>query len=59
MTGRDNPVKRIMAVWKIGCKLVVDVQSTVRVPVKLKLVSVPAPETWTIFGVGLCRNGLS
>lgn len=48
MTVRDNPVKRIMVVRKIGGKLVVDVQGTVRVPLKLKLISVPAPKTRTI-----------
>jgi hypothetical protein len=51
MTVRDNPVKRIMVVQKIGGKLVVDVQGTVRVPIKLKLISVPAPKTQTIFPV--------
>jgi len=51
MTVRDNPVKRIMVVRKIDGKLVVDVQGTVRVPIKLKLISVPAPKTRTIFPV--------
>jgi hypothetical protein len=51
MTVRDNPVKRIMVVRKIGGKLVVDVQGTVRVPIKLKLISVPAPKTRTIFPI--------
>jgi hypothetical protein len=57
MTVRDNPVKYIMVVRKIGGKLVVDVQDTVRVPIKLKLVSVPAPKTWTIFPVGSVEMG--
>ena len=51
MTVHDNPVKRIMVVRKIGGKLVVDVQGTARGPIKLKLVSVPAPKTRTIFPV--------
>ena len=51
MTVHDNPVKRIVVVRKIGGKLVVDVQGTVRVPIKLKLISVPAPKTRTIFPV--------
>jgi hypothetical protein len=37
MTVRDNPMKRIMVVRKIGGKLAVDVQGTVRVPIKLRL----------------------
>jgi hypothetical protein len=45
MTVRDNPVKRVMVVRKIGGQLVVDGQGTVRVPIKLKLISVPAPKT--------------
>ena len=49
MTVHDNPVKRIMVVRKIGGKLVVDVAATARVPIKLKLVSVDAPKTRTIF----------
>jgi hypothetical protein len=57
MTVRDNPVKRIMVVRKIGGKLVVDVQGTVRLPIKLKLVSVTAPKTWTIFPVGPVEMG--
>ena len=44
MTVRDNPVRRIIVVRKIGGKLVIDVQGTVRVPIKLKLNSVPAPK---------------
>jgi hypothetical protein len=51
MTVRNNPVKRIMVVRKIDGKLVVDVQGTVRVPIKLKPISVPAPKTQTIFPV--------
>jgi hypothetical protein len=51
MTVRDNPVKRTMVVRKIGGKLVVDLQGTVRVPFKLKLISVPAPKTRTVFPV--------
>jgi len=51
MTLRDNPVKRLMVVRKIGGKLVVDVQGTVRVPIKLKPISVPASKTQTIFPV--------
>ena len=45
MTVRVNPVKRMMVVRKIGGKLMVDVQGTVRVPIKLKPISVPAPRT--------------
>ena len=37
MTVRENSVKRIMAVRKIDGRLVLDVQGTVRVPIKLKL----------------------
>ena len=48
MTVRDNPVKRIIAVRKIDGKLALAVQGTVRVPIKLKLVSVPTPKTRTI-----------
>ncbi len=44
MTVRDNPVRRIIVVRKLGGKLVIDVQGTVRVPIKLKLNSVPAPK---------------
>ncbi|MGD0963167.1 MAG: hypothetical protein ABSA57_04600 [Candidatus Acidiferrales bacterium] len=51
MTVRDNPVKRIMVVRKIGGKLVVDVQGRVRAPIELKLISAPVPKTWTIFPV--------
>ena len=51
MTVHDNPVKHIMVVRKIGGKLVVDLAGTARVPIKLKLVSVPAPKTRTIFPV--------
>ena len=51
MTVHDNPMKRIMVVRKIGRKLVVDVAGTAQVPIKLKLVSVPAPNTRTIFPV--------
>jgi hypothetical protein len=51
MTVRNNPVKRIIVVRKIDGKLVVDVQGTVRVPIKLKLISVSAPKTRTIFPV--------
>ena len=51
MTVHGNPVKRIVVVRKIGGKLVVDVQGTARVPIKLKLFSVPAPKTRTIFPV--------
>jgi hypothetical protein len=60
MTVRDNPVKRIMVVRKIGGKLVVDVQGTVRgadQTIKLKLVSVPAPKIRTIFPVGSVEMG--
>ena len=49
MTVRDNPVKRIMVVRKIGGKFVADVQGTVRVPIKLKPILVPAPKIQTIF----------
>jgi len=49
MTLRDNPVKRILVVRKIGGKLVIDIQGTIRVPIKLKPISVPAPKTRTIF----------
>ena len=59
MTVRDNPVKRIMVVRKIDGKLVVDVQGTVRVPIKLKLISVPAPKTRTIFPVCSVEMGSS
>lgn len=58
MTVRDNPVKRIMVVRKIGGKLVIDIQGTVGVPIKLKLISVPVPKTRTIFPDSLCRNRL-
>ena len=58
MTVRDNPVKRIIVVRKIGGKLVVDVQSTVQVPIKLKLISVPAPKTRTIFLFALSKWAL-
>jgi hypothetical protein len=51
MTLRDNPVKRILVVRKIGGKLVIDVQGTIRVPINLKPISVPAPNTRTIFPV--------
>jgi hypothetical protein len=51
MTLRDNPVKRILVVRKIGGKLVIDIQGTIRVPIKLKPISVPAPKTRTIFPV--------
>jgi hypothetical protein len=51
MTVHDNPVKRIVVVRKIGGKLVVNVQGTMRVPIKLKLVSVRTPKTRTIFPV--------
>jgi hypothetical protein len=51
MTLRDNPVKRILVVRKIGGKLVIDIQGTIRVPIKLKPISVPAPNTRTIFPV--------
>ncbi len=44
MTVRDNPVRRIIVVRKLGGKLVIDVQGTVRVPIKLKLNSVPDPK---------------
>jgi hypothetical protein len=51
MTVRDNPVKRVMVVRKIGGKFVIDVQGTVRVPIKLKLFPGPAPKTRAIFPV--------
>jgi hypothetical protein len=51
MTVHNNPVKPIVVVRKIGGKLVIDVQGTARVPIKLKLVSGPAPKTPTIFPV--------
>ena len=57
MTVRDNPVKRIMVVRKIGGKLVVDVQGTVRVPIKLKPISVPALKIQTIFPVWSVEMG--
>jgi hypothetical protein len=37
MTVRDNPVKRIMTVRKVSGRLVVEVEGTVRMPIKLKL----------------------
>ena len=49
MTVRDNPVKRIMLVRKVGGKLVVDIQGTVRTPSKLKLVSGSAPKKQIYF----------
>ena len=58
MTVRDNPVKRIMVVRKIDRKLVLDIQGTVRVPIKLKLISVPAPKTRTIFLFALSKWAL-
>jgi hypothetical protein len=57
MTLRDNPVKRLMVVRKIGGKLVVDVQGTARVPIKLKPVSVPGPKMRAIFPVGSVEMG--
>ena len=51
MTLHNNPTKRIMVVRKIGGRLVVDVQGTVRVPIKLKPISAPTPKTRTIFPV--------
>jgi|HubBroStandDraft_2_1064218.scaffolds.fasta_scaffold518701_1 hypothetical protein len=47
MTVRENPVKRIMAVRKIDGRLVLDMQGTVRVPIKLKLRNISCL---------LCRN---
>lgn len=44
MTVRDNPVRRIMLVRKVGGKLVVDIQGTVRAPIKLKLASGSTPK---------------
>jgi hypothetical protein len=57
MTVRDNPVKRIRVVRKVGGKFGADVQGKVRVPIKLKLVSVPTPKTRTIFPVGSVEMG--
>jgi len=57
MTVRDNPVKRIVTVQKIDGKLVIDVQGTVHVPIKLKLRSVATQKTPTIFPGLRCRNG--
>jgi hypothetical protein len=51
MTVHDNPVERIVVVRKIDGNLVVDVQGTERVPIKLKPISVPVPKTSTIFPV--------
>jgi len=42
MTVRDNPLKRIMVVRRIGGRLAIDVQGSVLAPIKLKLRSVPA-----------------
>ncbi len=49
MTMRDNPVKRIMVVQKIDGKLVIDIQGTVHVPMKLKLRPVSTQTTDAIF----------
>jgi hypothetical protein len=49
MIMRNNPVKHMMLVRKIDGKLVVEVEGTVRVPIKLKPLSVPLPKTPTIF----------
>ena len=49
MTVRDNPVKRIMVVQKIDGKLVIDIQGTVHVPIKLKLRPVSTQKTDAIF----------
>jgi hypothetical protein len=49
MTVRDNPVKRIVTVQKVGGRLVIDVQGTVRLPIKLTLRSVSTPKTSAIF----------
>jgi hypothetical protein len=57
MTLRDNPVQRLMVVRKICGKLVVDVQGTVRVPIKLKPIPVPASKTQTSFPAGSVAMG--
>lgn len=57
MTVRDNPVKRIVTVQKIDGKLVVGVQGTLHVPIKLKLRSVFTQKTPTIFPGLSCRDG--
>jgi hypothetical protein len=49
MTVRDNPVKRITVVQKIDGKLVIDIQGTVNVPIKLKLSPVSTQMTDAIF----------
>jgi hypothetical protein len=59
MTVQNNPVKRIMIVRKVGGKLVVDVQGTVHVPIKLKLRSVSTQEPPAIFPGLPCRNGFT
>jgi len=42
MTVRDNPLKRIMVVRRIGGRLAIDVQGSVLESIKLKLRPVPA-----------------
>jgi hypothetical protein len=59
MTVRDNPVKRIMVVQKIGGKLVIDVQGTVQVPFNLKLRSVSFQKMPAIFSGLRRRNGVT
>jgi hypothetical protein len=59
MTLRDNPVKRLMVVRKIGGKLVLDVQGTVPVRIKLKPVSFPGPKMRAFFPVGSVEMGSS
>jgi hypothetical protein len=57
MTVRGNPVKRIVTVQKIGGRLVIDVQGTVHVNLKLR--SVSAQKTPAIFPGLRCRNGVT
>jgi hypothetical protein len=59
MTVRDNPVKRIVTVQKIGGKLIIDVQGTLHVPINLKLRSVADQKTPAIFPGLRCRNGVT
>jgi hypothetical protein len=57
MTVRDNPVKRIVTVQRIDGTLVVGVQGTLHVPIKLKLRSVSTQKTPVIFPGLRCRDG--
>jgi hypothetical protein len=59
MTVRDNPVKRVVTVQKVGGRLVIDVQGTVHVPIMLTLRPVSAPKTPAIFPGWRCRNGVT